>query len=97
VKPAVHAVSALAWALEPPAVMVPESELRSTLEADGVGVFDEPLELPAQDERAIAVAMASTPTAATFLSFTVFPFGLGYGTSAPAQTGSVAHCDLGRC
>lgn len=78
-KAAVHAVSALAWADDPPAVSVPVrlgSILDVTPEAAGVdeeeldGVLV--LEHPA---RAIAAVSATAPMTATFVNFTVFPSG----------------------
>ena len=73
VNAAVHAASALACALEPPEVIVPESVLRSTVgAADVVGAAVEVDGVLEQDESAIAVTRAIVPTAATFLSFTVY-------------------------
>ena len=71
VKAAVHAACALAWALEPPAVMVPETEV-STAGALDDGVVEL---LDEHAESAIADASRTAPAVATFLNFTVFPFG----------------------
>jgi hypothetical protein len=92
VNAAIHAACTLAWAEEPPAVIVPDSELRSCVLADGeeepLALLEFPLlELLEQPARAATVANAATPVMRGNLIFTVILSGADTRPAAAAESG----------